>query len=1077
MIQCHLASNQLLALCQLYCNKLLLSYLFHRYTQALENACLTEQYLVAAKGLIHVQLFSFYDALLRLAIYPAACETEKISILDRVADHQEKLQEWSTYAPSNQSHRCMLVAAERYRVLDEKAKAIEHYDLAIAAAKANGYIQEEALANELAAKFYLDWGKEKIAQDYLTNAYYGYARWGAKAKVQDLECRYPELLSPILQQQQIPLFTTETIFATPYHTTVQARNTQSSTSGSTSISDTLDLATVLKASQTLSSEIQLDKLLAAFLHTVLENAGADKGALLMPRESDWFVEAIATLDQPTQVQSVALSSSQEISHTLINTVKRSLKPVVIVDAASYPTLADSYVVQRQSKSILCTPILRQGQLIAILYLENQVTFGAFTSDRVELLNVLCAQAAISLENARLYQTLQQNELKYRAFVEDVNDVIYSVTPDAIFTYLAPQFETVWGYQVSAFLNQSFLSLVHPEDLPKVLAAIQQLVATGEKQSGIEFRTQHQDESWFWVTCNNSPIKDEQGQVIGLRGVAHDISDRKATETALSESETKFRRLVEDANDVIWSSHLDSTVTYISPQFQEIFGWQPEEWVGKPFVSLVHPEDLSSIEKFVNQVIESGEKSAGHEFRHICKDGSWRWITPNISPIKDENGIVIGLQGILRDISDRKSTEDALRESEQRFRDVTEAAGEYIWEIDANSIYTYVTEKSKQVKGYTPAQLLGHCPIEFMPPEDIELVGEILAEAAARKGSFTLQHRDILPTGEVVWEEVNGLPMFNTDGEVIGFRGTGLSITDRKRAECQIQQKNQELEQAFTQLQHSQAQVVQSEKMSALGNLVAGVAHEINNPIGFLNGSINNARDYVQDLLGHLALYQQHHPSPAAPIQDNAENIDLEFLNEDLPKLLNSMKGATDRIKGISTSLRTFSRADTDYKVSANLHQGIDSTLLILKYRLKANEHRPAIEVIQDYGEVPAIECFPGQLNQVFMNILANAIDMFDEMAQTQSLEELEANPQKITIRTAVDADQVQIQICDNGIGMTEDVKAKIFDHLFTTKGVGKGTGLGLAIARQIVVGKHSGSLEVQSEMDRGTEFLIRLPIY
>lgn len=314
-------------------------------------------------------------------------------------------------------------------------------------------------------------------------------------------------------------------------------------------------------------------------------------------------------------------------------------------------------------------------------------------------------------------------------------------------------------------------------------------------------------------------------------------------------------------------------------------------------------------------------------------------------------------------------------------------------------------------------------------------------------------------------------------EVLARVKTQLQLRQLTRQlEQQVSDRTQELQQTLTQLQASQVQLIQSEKMSALGNLVAGVAHEINNPIGFLSGSINNARAYMQDLLGHLALYQQHYPNPVAPIQDNAEDIDLEFLSQDLPKLLNSMEGASDRIQSISTSLRTFSRADTQYKVSANLHDGIDSTLLILKYRLKANEYRPAIEVIQDYGILPMVKCFSGQLNQVFMNILANAIDMFDEIAQTQALEELKPRPQQITIRTTVDSDQVQIQICDNGKGMTEAVKAKIFDHLFTTKEVGKGTGLGLAIARQIVVEKHGGSLDVQSALGRGTEFSIRLPI-
>ncbi len=190
----------------------------------------------------------------------------------------------------------------------------------------------------------------------------------------------------------------------------------------------------------------------------------------------------------------------------------------------------------------------------------------------------------------------------------------------------------------------------------------------------------------------------------------------------------------------------------------------------------------------------------------------------------------------------------------------------------------------------------------------------------------------------------------------------------------------------------------------------------------------------------------------------------------LPKLLDAMIGANNRIQSISNSLRTFSRADTDYKVTANLHEGLDSTLLILKYRLKAKEHRPAI------GNIPPIKCFPGHLNQVFMNILANAIDMFDEMAQTSTFAELQAHPQQITISTEAIANQVYIKIRDNGKGISTEVQGKIFDNLFTTKGVGKGTGLGLAIARQIVEERHGGTIEVNSRLEKGTEFVISIPI-
>ena len=225
----------------------------------------------------------------------------------------------------------------------------------------------------------------------------------------------------------------------------------------------------------------------------------------------------------------------------------------------------------------------------------------------------------------------------------------------------------------------------------------------------------------------------------------------------------------------------------------------------------------------------------------------------------------------------------------------------------------------------------------------------------------------------------------------------------------------------------------------------------------------------------MSLNQQHYPNPVEAIQEDADEIDLDFLSEDLPKLLKSMEGATDRIKNISTSLRTFSRADTEHKVSAYLHEGIDSTLLILKYRLKANEFRPAITVNKEYGDIPAINCFPGQLNQVFMNILANAIDVFDEVAQTQSLEELKATPQMIMIKTELVGEQVSIRIQDNGKGMDQATKSRIFEHLFTTKAVGKGTGLGLAIAQQIVEERHGGRLQVKSEPGKGTEFSIFFP--
>lgn len=282
------------------------------------------------------------------------------------------------------------------------------------------------------------------------------------------------------------------------------------------------------------------------------------------------------------------------------------------------------------------------------------------------------------------------------------------------------------------------------------------------------------------------------------------------------------------------------------------------------------------------------------------------------------------------------------------------------------------------------------------------------------------------------------------------------------------QQSQELQQALEQLQQTQLTLVQSEKMSALGNLVAGVAHEINNPVGFISGNLHEAEKTVQDLVEHLNLYRAS--APETEIANHAEDIDIDYLIKDLPKMINSMKLGCDRIKGISISLSNFSRADTNYPIFCNIHDGIDSTIMILKHRLKANSSRSEISVIKDYGDLPKVECYAGQLNQVFMNLLANAIDALDE-----GIKKDEISLPCIHIHTEAMGEFVVIRIKDNALGMPKDVQNRIFDYLFTTKGVGKGTGLGLAIARQIVVEKHRGSIHVNSRQGAGTEFIVTLP--
>ncbi|MEH1919529.1 trifunctional serine/threonine-protein kinase/ATP-binding protein/sensor histidine kinase [Nostoc sp.] len=808
------------------------------YAQVLAISPTLQDTLPANMGFFPIIAYHIYYPLSLAAAYGKADAATQAVYYQQIQEHQQLLEKWAKTCPDNFLHKYQLISAELACLSGDRILAADLYDKAIALAKANSYIQEEALANELAAKFYLDWGRERIAGDYIIEAYYGYARWGAKAKLTDLEKRYPQLLAHILQQTRSPLCTSETIFALE---SVTFNN--SLTANSSSISHSLDLAAVLKASQSLSAEIELEKLLSSLLEIVIKNAGANKCVFMLLRDERLLIKgSIIEGSEPVVLQRIPVEESQDIPLKLIYKVLHERQTAVLIDATTDPTLAcDPYIIRQQPKSILCSPILHQGKLMGILYLENNLATGAFTSDRVELLNLLCAQAAISLENAQLYERSQN-----------------------------------YAQQLEESLN------------------------------------------------------------------------------SLSASNSRFHSLVNNVPGVVFQYPMSAdgviSLSYISADCYNLLEITPEQAMSnwQFFINMVHPDDVVSYRQSQTHTIQT--------------ESSWHW-----------EGRIITPSGIIKWINGESQI--------QRFAD-----------------------------------------------------------------------------GSMVWD------------------GLFLDISDRKKAELALQQKSVDLEQALTNLQNTQLQMVQSEKMSALGNLVAGVAHEMNNPLGFIAASLKLAKPTLTDIVEHLGLYQEALPNKTEEIIDHAEEIDLDYSLSDLPKMIDSMSMACDRLKNISTSLRTFSRADKDYKVPFNIHDGIDSTILILKHRLKANEQRPLIEVVTNYGNLPQVECFPGQLNQVFMNLIANAIDALDESNHGRSFEEVQANSNRITITTSVENHLVKIAIADNGKGMNESVKQKIFDHLFTTKAVGKGTGLGLAIARQIVEETHGGKLSFNSVLGEGTEFIIEIPV-
>lgn len=744
--------------------------------------------------------------------------------------------------------------------------------------------------------------------------------------------------------------------------------------------------------------------------------------------------------------------------------------------------------------------------------------------------------------------LQKSEYSFDALATNLPGMIYQfvLCPNGTqhFTYVSTACRDIYGVEPETVKqdHRQIMDMVHPDDRESLQKSI--AVSAETLQSfAWEGRLLLQSGCLKWVQAKSLPYKQANGNIV-WDGMMIDISDRVQAEVALRKTQKLLEGVLDNSPAVIVVKDLQGRYILVNQRFEKVYRLKSQDVIGKSDRDLF-PKLADYLQSQDQQVMKTLTPLEWEDLVPQA-DGLHYYMTMKF-PICDDAGIPYALAAKSTDITIRKQIEAAKDQSEARYRDL--AGREKLLNRLSNQIRNTLdldTVLETTIQEIHQILKLDRCAYAWYQPQTVSPAWDVIKEArnpnlpsllgfypSPEVGSVSkllLQQRILRiddaklvsdPTLRTFLQSLGytsllGLPIQTPAGK-IGVLFCGHCDSSRHWHDSEIemlhavadqlaiainqaelytqsleaaviaQKQAKQLEQTLQKLQNTQSQLVQSEKMSSLGQLVAGVAHEINNPVNFIYGNIAHANEYAQDLLKLLQLYQQEYPQPSEELQDEIAAVDLDFLVTDLPKLLSSMKIGAVRIREIVNSLRNFSRLDEADMKAVDIHEGIDSTLMILQNRLKAKPDYPGIGIIKEYAHLPPTECYPGQLNQVFMNLLSNAIDALEHtfMIQNHTGESvINYQPQiricteimEVNSETIPAQDCLAVRIHDNGPGMTPEIKQRAFDPFFTTKPVGLGTGLGLSISYQIVVEKHGGKLLCHSEIGKGTEFVIQIPL-
>ncbi len=682
------------------------------------------------------------------------------------------------------------------------------------------------------------------------------------------------------------------------------------------------------------------------------------------------------------------------------------------------------------------------------------------------------------ERIGVEEELSRREKYFRSLLESSFDVVFTRSEDGLINYISPSVETVLGYQPEELLGQLGLQIFCEEDLDSIIRdGLELLPMPGASQ----FRELHLRRKDGRIICVESIARNMlneesiRGFVINFR----DITAQKETENLIRKSEEYYRSLIENSHDIIAILGRNAVVKYFSPAIEKNFGFPPEEIMGQNAFDYVHPDDKAEIKEKFAKTSQTPNYISRSIFRFRHKNGSWRYIetvAKNLVDSESVDGIVVNF----RDITEAREAQEKLRLSEKHFRSLIENSNDILSICDEQVNFFYVSPSVERMLGYSPDEYIRLNGRGLTHPDYEEVTRNTFLQAMAQPGipvsaEFKFKRKD----GSWIFLETIFHNLLH-DEAVRGVVMVSRDIEDRKQTEellknynekleqavnrqtRELQHKNQELQRLLHDLRNTQSQLVDSEKMASLGQLTAGIAHEINNPINFISSNISPLKRDIESLKEIIRAYEETNgegngQEKTRKIQQLKQEMEYDYVLDEINLLLVGMKEGADRTAEIVKGLQSFSRVDENTLKVVQVHGGIESTLMLLKNKL-----RERITVHKLYGELPEIECYPGKLNQVFMNILVNAIQAI-------------AGTGEITIQTQRKGDHIVLSFRDTGVGMKEEVRKRVFEPFFTTKRVGEGTGLGLSISYGIIE-KHHGTIDVRSKPGKGSEFIVTLPI-